>query len=120
MSEAVLTAAESLAATGAEHAERSEAERTLASTVTEALAASPLPSMLVPASLGGGERPPAEMVAALDLIAQGDASTAWCAMVAATSGLVSAYIDPDFAREAFGPPAVGGGVYAPMGKATAG
>jgi alkylation response protein AidB-like acyl-CoA dehydrogenase len=74
--------------------------------------------MLVPASLGGGERPPDEMVAALDAIAREDASTAWCAMVAATSGLVSAYIDPDFAREAFSPPAVGGGVYAPMGRAT--
>ncbi len=42
--------------------------------------------MLVPASLGGGERSPAEMVAALSAVAQGDGSTAWCAMVAATSG----------------------------------
>jgi alkylation response protein AidB-like acyl-CoA dehydrogenase len=114
----VLSAAESLALSGAKHAARSEADRTLAPSVAEELAASPLPSVLVPASLGGGERPPGEMVAALDVIARSDASAAWCAMVAATSGLVSAYIDPDFAREAFGPPAVGGGVYAPMGRAT--
>ena len=98
--------------------ERSERERTLAPEVAEALADSPIPSMLVPAELGGGERSPAEMVAALSAIAQGDGSTAWCAMVAATSGLVSAYVDPDFAREAFAPPAVAGGVYAPMGRAS--
>ncbi len=118
MGDEVLDAAEGLASIGAEHAGRSESERTLAPDVAEALAASPLPSMLVPASLGGGERSPGEMVAALDLVARGDASTAWCAMVAATSGLVSAYVDEDFARVAFGPPAVGGGVYAPMGRAT--
>ena len=118
MADEVQTAAKSLASTGAEHASRSEDDRTLAPDVADALAASPVPSMLVPAELGGGERTPGEMVAALETIAQGDGSTAWCAMVAATSGLVSAYLDPGFARDAFGPPAVGGGVYAPMGRAT--
>ncbi len=110
--------AENLGSIGARHAERSERDRTLAPEAAEALALSPIPSMLVPAELGGGERPPGEMVAALERIARDDASAAWSAMVAATSGLVSAYLDPDFAREAFGPPAVGGGVYAPMGRAT--
>jgi alkylation response protein AidB-like acyl-CoA dehydrogenase len=114
----VLNAAENLALVGAEHAARSEADRTLAPAAVEALAGSPIPSMFVPAALGGGERSPGEMVSALELIARGDGSTAWCAMVAATSGLVSAYVDPDFAREAFAPPGIGGGVYAPMGRAT--
>jgi alkylation response protein AidB-like acyl-CoA dehydrogenase len=118
MLDEVLTAAESLGSAGAEHAARSERDRTLAPEVAEALAASPIPSMLIPAALGGGERHPGDMVAGLERIARDDASTAWCAMVAATSGLVSAYIDPGFARESFGPPAVGGGVYAPMGRAT--
>ena len=117
MSGELLSAAERLASIGAEHAERSERNRTLAPEAARALAESPIPSMLVPASLGGGERSPAEMVEALSVVAQGDGSTAWCAMVAATSGLVSAYVDPDFAREAFAPPAVAGGVYAPMGRA---
>ena len=117
MGNEVRDAAEKLASIGAEHADRSEADRTLAPAVAEALAASPIPSMLVPAAVGGGERTPGEMVAALERIAQGDGSAAWCAMVAATSGLVSAYVDPEFAREAFAPPAVGGGVYAPMGRA---
>lgn len=112
------SAAQGLAHLGAEHAETSERERTLATEVAQALAASPIPSMLVPAALGGGEREPREMVAALSVIAKGDGSAAWCAMVAATSGLVSAYVDPDFARDAFSPPAIAGGVYAPMGKAT--
>jgi alkylation response protein AidB-like acyl-CoA dehydrogenase len=57
------------------------------------------------------------MVAALERIGRSDGSAAWCAMVAATSALVSAYLDPDCAREAFAPPAIGGGVYAPMGRA---
>lgn len=111
------SAAEGLAVLGAEHAEESERDRTLAPGVAQALAASPIPSMLVPAALGGGEREPSDMVAALSVIAKGDGSAAWCAMVAATSGLVSAYVEPDFARDAFAPPAVAGGVYAPMGKA---
>ena len=119
MNEDALSAAETLASIGGEHADRSERDRTLAPEVASALAASAIPSMLVPSELGGGERSPGEMVEALDLIARGDGSTAWCAMVAATSGLVSAYVDSDFARDAFAPPAVAGGVYAPMGRATA-
>lgn len=117
MSDDLIEAAAALAPIASEHADESERGRTLAPAVAEALAASPLPSMLVPAALGGGERGPAEMVGALSRLAEGDGSAAWCAMVAATGGLVSAYIDEDFARDAFGPPAIGGGVYAPMGKA---
>ena len=117
MTSDVLEAAEGLGACGAEHAERSERDRSLAPEVAVELAASPIPSMLVPKALGGRERSPGEMVEALAMIARSDGSTAWCAMVAATSGLVSAYLDPDYAREAFAPPAVGGGVYAPMGRA---
>jgi len=112
-----MEAAERLAPMAAEHADESERERTLTPAVAAALAASPIPSMLVPASLGGGERSPAEMVAALERLALADGSTAWCAMVAATSGLVAAYVEPEFGREAFAPPAVAGGVYAPMGRA---
>lgn len=113
-----MEAARALAPLAAEHAGDSERDATLAAPVVAALADSPIPSMLVPESLGGGQREPAEMVAALEEIALGDGSAAWCAMVAATSGLVAAYVDPDFAREAFGPPAIAGGVYAPMGRAT--
>ena len=117
MSANLLNAAESLASIGAENADRSERDRSLAPEVAKALAASPIPAMLVPAALGGGERNPAEMVAALSAIAAGDGSAAWCAMVAATSGLVAGYVEREFAREAFAPPEVAGGVYAPMGRA---
>lgn len=113
----MLQAARDLAPLAAEHAERSERERTLSPGMAAALASSPLPSMLVPVALGGGECEPAEMLAALEELAVGDGSAAWCAMVAATSGLIAAYVDPGFAREAFGPPAVAGGVYAPIGRA---
>jgi indole-3-acetate monooxygenase len=117
MAEDVVEAARALATLAAEHGAESESSCTLAPPVAEALAASPIPSMLVPRSSGGGERPPAEMVAVLEELAVGDGSAAWCAMVAATSGLVAAYVEPDFARQAFAPPAVAGGVYAPMGRA---
>ncbi len=110
-------AARDVAAVAIEHAEVSERACTLAPAVAEALAASPLPSMLVPKALGGGERAPADMLAALEELAVGDGSAAWCAMVAATSGLVAAYVEPEFARNAFSPPAIAGGVYAPMGRA---
>jgi len=117
MSDGILIAAGNIATLAAQQADRSERERTLAPEVAAELAASPIPSMLVPRALGGGERSPNEMVAALELIGRSDGSAAWCAMVAATSGLLSAYLDPDFARDAFAPPAVGGGVYAPLGRA---
>lgn len=118
MASDVLDAAERLAPLAAQHAAASERERTLATPVAEALAESSIPSMLVPGSLGGGQREPAEMVAVLERLAVADGSAAWCAMVAATSGLVAAYVEPEFAREAFAPPALAGGVYAPMGRAT--
>lgn len=110
-------AARSLAPLAREQAEASERERTLAPPVVEALRRSPLPSLLVPASLGGGESEPASLVAALEELAGADGSTGWCAMVAATSGLVAAYLDPGFARDAFGPGRIVGGVYAPLGRA---
>jgi len=110
-------AAKALAPLAADHAVDGDRECTLAAPVVAALRESPIPSMLVPAALGGGERTPGEMIAALEDLAVGDGSAAWCAMVAATSGLISAYVDPRYAREAFGPPAIAGGVYAPLGRA---
>mgnify|MGYP000713446159 FL=1 len=113
----MVAAAHDLAPLAREHAERSERERTLAPEVVGALRESPLPSMLLPAPLGGAEVSPAAMVSALEELAAGDASAAWCAMVAATSGLLGAYVDPGFARDAFGPGRIAGGVYAPLGRA---
>ncbi|CAN5246249.1 acyl-CoA dehydrogenase family protein [soil metagenome] len=110
-------AAKALAPLAADHAGDGDRGCTLAAPIVAALRESPIPSMLVPAALGGGERTPGEMVAALEDLAVGDGSAAWCAMVAATSGLISAYVDPVYGCEAFGPPAVAGGVYAPLGRA---
>lgn len=117
MSRVAVDAASSLALSAREHADASERERTLARPVADALRRSPLPALLVPAALGGGEGHPAEMIAALEELATGDGSAAWCAMVAATSGLVAAYLDPELAQDAFGPGRLAGGVYAPMGRA---
>ena len=114
---AAIDAPGDLAALAREHADASEAGRTLVPEVVTALAASPIPSMLVPAALGGGEASPAELVAAMETLARADGSASWCAMIAATSGLIAGYLEPGFAAAAFGPGRIAGGVYAPIGRA---
>jgi alkylation response protein AidB-like acyl-CoA dehydrogenase len=77
-------------------------------------------SMLVPAALGGGEAPPAELVATVEAIAAADGSAGWCAGVGATAGLAAAYLPEREARALFGaPPAIAAGVFAPRGRLAA-
>jgi alkylation response protein AidB-like acyl-CoA dehydrogenase len=60
------------------------------------------------------------LVEAVEALAQGDAAAGWCVAVCATSGMLAAYLREDVAREVYGDPlSVVGGVFAPMGKATA-
>jgi alkylation response protein AidB-like acyl-CoA dehydrogenase len=74
-------------------------------------------SMLVPASLGGGEAEPADLVATVESIAAADGSAGWCAGVGATAGLVAAYLPEVEARELFAdPPRIAAGVFAPRGR----
>jgi indole-3-acetate monooxygenase len=114
-----LDAARRLAPLAAEAADEAEGRRALPPALAAALRDSGLPRMLVPASCGGGEASPGEMVEALDELAVADGSTAWCAMVSATAGFAAAYLQADAASELFGGGAVAAGVYAPMGEAVA-
>jgi alkylation response protein AidB-like acyl-CoA dehydrogenase len=77
--------------------------------------------MCAPASLGGGEVPLAETLAAIEILASADAAAAWCAMIQSTSSVVGGYLPPDAAAEVFiaGRDTVLGGVYAPLGRAVA-
>jgi alkylation response protein AidB-like acyl-CoA dehydrogenase len=78
-----------------------ERDRRLPSHVVEALVSAGLFRMIVPRSLGGSEATLAECCEALEEVAKTDASTAWC--LGQNNGVtwVSAYLQPESAREIF-------------------
>lgn len=74
--------------------------------------------MLVPARYGGLQAPANAMTAVLKELAQADAATAWCAMIACTTGLVSGWMS-EAAAERVRPGAEDvllAGVAAPQGR----
>ncbi len=113
-------AARALAPRAAELADETESGRRLPAELVEGISAAGLFRMLVPADAGGGEAEPAELVASVAELARGDGSAGWCLAVAATSGMLGAYLPLEAAREIYGDEAsVAGGVFAPMGRARA-
>jgi alkylation response protein AidB-like acyl-CoA dehydrogenase len=110
--------AERLAATLRECNEEIECERRLPDRFVRAFDEVGLFGLCVPRSLGGPELPLAELVHVLETLAAGDASAAWCAMIASTTSALAAWLDPAAARELFtAPGAISGGVFAPSGRA---
>lgn len=99
-------------------AEEIEQARRFPPDLAEAMAATGLLRMLVPAELGGHETDPATVARAIETLAVGDASSGWCLMIASTTAMMSARLSPDHAREVFGDPnTLAAGVFAPMGRA---
>lgn len=97
---------------------RIEAERRLPPEAVGALVEAGVFKLLVPASLGGAEASLGTFLAVLEAIGHADGSAGWCAMIGASSGLMSGFLDPDVARRVYGPPdAVTCGVFAPFGRA---
>ena len=95
-----------------------EQARRLPPDLAQALAASGLLRMLVPAGMGGLESDPATVVRAIETVAEADASSGWCLMIAATTAMMSARLAPPHAAEVFGDPmTLAAGVFAPMGRA---
>lgn len=114
----VLEAAAALAPRIRPHAVEIDSARRLPASVVEDLADAGLFRMLVPRALGGAEAAPSTMIRVIETISRADAAAGWCVMVGATTGLMSAYLDDDTAREVFGDPqAVTSGVFAPTGRA---
>ncbi|HEU4533884.1 MAG TPA: acyl-CoA dehydrogenase family protein, partial [Polyangiaceae bacterium] len=108
------TAAEAIAPLSA----RIERERGLPPEAVGALVGAGVYKMLVPRELGGGEAPPATLLEVVEELARADGSAGWCAMIGATSALMSAYLEPDLAREVYGPAdAITCGSFAPLGRA---
>ncbi|MEC8821186.1 MAG: acyl-CoA dehydrogenase family protein, partial [Pseudomonadota bacterium] len=75
--------------------------------------------MLVPAVYGGLQVHPLEFIEVLKLIAMGDGSAAWNVMIGATTGLLSASLPEQGAREIYASDAqvLSVGVTAPAGRA---
>lgn len=99
-------------------AEEIEQARRFPPDLAQALAASGLLRMLVPADLGGLESDPATVARAIETVAEADASSGWCLMIAATTAMMSARLPAPHAAEVFGDAnGLAAGVFAPMGRA---
>ena len=73
-----------------------------------------------PQEVGGGEWPVARVLDMVERLAWFDGSTAWCAMIAATTSLVAGHLPERWAEEIYGDPgAHTGGFAAPVGRARA-
>lgn len=114
----ILDAAARQAAALRAHGEEIERARRLPERFVRAFDANGFFRLCLPRSFGGAELPLGDLVRTLEMLAAGDASAAWCAMIASTTSALAAWLDPAAAREIFATPgAVTGGVFAPMGRA---
>jgi alkylation response protein AidB-like acyl-CoA dehydrogenase len=115
----LMTRVNALGPTLRARADEMERARRMPADLARQLADTGVYRMLRPADIGGLELPPAQVLQAIEALGTADASAGWCAMIGATSGIYSAYLPADLAREVYG---VGdemltGGVFAPMGQA---
>ena len=81
---------------------RIEQARMLPPDVLDALYKSQMFRMTTPRSVGGAELDLATLAQVVAMIAEGDASTAWCIAQIAGSSMCAAYLDPSVAQEIFG------------------
>ena len=95
-----------------------ETERRLPQPAVDALVDAGVFKLCVPRVYGGAQAHPATVLAVIEELAKLDGSVGWCAMIGATSGLMSVYLDDAIAREVYRPAdAITCGVFAPMGRA---
>lgn len=99
-------------------AEETEAGRTLAPSVVEAMRDAGVFRMSTPRDRGGPELDPMQQFAVIEAIAYADGSAGWCAYINSTSGYFTSVIDQDVARELY--PTIDiatGGMPVPVGRA---
>ena len=109
----LLEAARRLAPLIADHADEAERERRVPKAVVGELVSAGVFHMFVPRVFGGGEVDVAIGVRALEELSKADGSTGWIAMIGATTGVISAYLPQQVAREIYRPGVITGGVVAP-------
>lgn len=115
----LLHAARTLAPRISALAEETERGRRLPAELVSAFAEAGFFAMCVPKDLGGPELHPAEIVEVLETLAAADGAAGWCAMIAATTSVLAAYLPDADARTIYGTPGVAtGGAYAPQGRGT--
>jgi indole-3-acetate monooxygenase len=98
-----------------------EQSRSLPQELRGALHGAEMFRLLLPRTFNGQEVEPATFVAAVEEIAKGDASTAWCIAQASGCSMTAAYLEPDVARDIFGraDAVLAWGPVGPNAKATA-
>jgi alkylation response protein AidB-like acyl-CoA dehydrogenase len=115
----VLAAANQIAPTLRARADEIEQARRLPADLAQQFAQAGFFRMVVPRDIGGLELPPETLMGTIEAVARADASSGWCVMIGATSGLSAAYLEPTVAREIYGDPLViSGGSNTPTGRAT--
>jgi alkylation response protein AidB-like acyl-CoA dehydrogenase len=100
-------------------AARIEQDRRLPPDAVQALVDASVFKLLVPRVYGGADAPVPTVLEVFEEIAAADGSAGWCAMIGATSGLMSRFLGEAVAREVYAPrDAITCGVFAPFGRAT--
>jgi alkylation response protein AidB-like acyl-CoA dehydrogenase len=98
------------------HVDETHARRRLPTAVEQALRASGVNRMVLPASLGGLETPTTDAVEVVERLAAVDASTAWCVVIGAGSNIFAGYLPEHGAAEVFADPDLGSAtMFAPLG-----
>src|SRR5688572_13685940 len=114
----VVGAVELLASRIGEAAPQAEADRTMPREIVDALIDTGIFRTCVPRSAGGLETDVVTLLAAVEAIASADGSAGWVAMIGATTGFSSGFMEPPAVREVFGDPrSVAGGMFTPKGTA---
>src|SRR5512141_3215068 len=80
-----------------------ELERRMPPAAVAALVEAGVFKLCVPRVYGGAQASALTMIAVIEELARSDGSAGWCAMIGATSSLMSVYLDVAVAREVFGP-----------------
>ena len=115
----LIEAARRIAAELPDRSREIEQARRLPADIAQRLADAGLFHGLVPEVYGGGEVHPSTFIHLIREVAFGDGSAGWNVMIGLTTGLLSASLPEEFAREIFGdgPGGLAVGVTAPMGTA---
>jgi len=97
----ILDNAKAVAAAIRPRSDEIEQARRLPPDVVQMLREAGVFRMNMPRSWGGPEMTPAEQNVVIEELSKADASVGWCAMIGSDSGLYSAFLDQDVAREMF-------------------